>query len=234
MKAKHDHLETNRLVLISMSGFSEQGLALGRRLGVSTYTPDEACAQDWMQIVGQNALFCARHDYTPTATHLLLDTGDGPLLIDAGPDTGIHRPDSNATGKLGDLVQFVLNDRAFASVAMDSQMTDGAANIEFDFALDHQTYATDLAGRAHLILKVHVQVKAVRTSAPVPMTSLTWNGVPAAFGATQTPLGATTLTVVEPAPGQMTVRVMVDGKTLPTHRHPKASPGAGKVRFGTE
>ena len=44
MKSMHDHLETNRLVLVSRSGFSEQALTLARSLGISTYTPDEACA----------------------------------------------------------------------------------------------------------------------------------------------------------------------------------------------
>jgi hypothetical protein len=232
MITKHAHLDTNRLVLVSLSGFSDQAVTLARGLGITTYTPEEACAQDWMQVVGQASLFCARHDYTPLVTSLLIDTGDGPFALDAGPDTEIFRPDTGGIGKLGDLVMFVLHDQAFASVAMDSQMTDGTSTIDFDFTLDHKTYATDVTGTRHLILGVHVKVKAVRSSAPVPMTSFAWNGVPAAFGAAQTPLGPTTMTIVEPAPGQMTAKVVVDGKTLPIHRY-AASAAAGKVRFGT-
>jgi hypothetical protein len=233
MKAKHDHLETNRLVLVSLSGFSDQALELSRFHGISTYTPEEACAQDWTQVVGQAFLLCVRHSYKPLSTSLRLQGSDGAFAIEAGPDTELFRPDTNATGKLRDLVMSVLRDQDFATVAMDSQMRDGAATIEFDFALHHDTYAIAPSGSRWLVLSVHVKAQALRTSGEVPLTSVSWNGVPAAFGAADTPLGPTVLTIVEPAPGQVTTKVIVDNETLPSHRHPDTNAGgARKVRFG--
>ena len=38
MKLKHEHLETSRLVLVSLRGFTEQAASLASRLGVATYT----------------------------------------------------------------------------------------------------------------------------------------------------------------------------------------------------
>lgn len=42
MKAMHEHLETDRLVLVSRSGFYKPALSLAASLGIATYTPDEA------------------------------------------------------------------------------------------------------------------------------------------------------------------------------------------------
>ena len=232
MKCIHDHLETNKLVLVSRSGFSKQALTLARKLGIQTYTPDEACAEDWTQVVGQASLLCARHDYTPVATSLRVDPGDGVRIVEVGPDTEFFRPDSNVTGKLRDLVLFVLNDPAFDTVAMDSHKADGSAIMEFDLTLDHPTYATDPYGKRHLILGVHVKVRAVRRTSEVPMTSLRWRGVPAAFGAAKTDLGPTTLTFVEAARGKISTKVLVDGKEVPTYRHCEEGV-PGNVRFGT-
>ena len=181
--------------------------------------------------MGQASLFCARYDYTPVATSLRVDPGDGVRIVEVGPDTELFRPDANATGKLRDLILFVLNDRAFGTVAMDSHKADGSATIEFDFTLDHDTYATDPYGKRHLILGVHVKVQAVRRTSEVPMTSLTWRGVPAAFGAAKTHLGPTTLTFVEAARGKISAKVLVDGKEVPTYR-PSEEGVPGNVRFG--
>ena len=82
-----------------------------------------------------------------------------------------------------------------------------------------------------MILGVHVKVRAVRRTSEVPMTSLTWRGVPAAFGAAKTDLGPTTLTFVEAARGKISAKVLVDGKEVPTYRHSEGVPG--DVRFGT-
>src|SRR5690349_360416 len=40
--AKHQHLSTNKLVLVSLAGFTEQALVLAERLGVECYSPDAA------------------------------------------------------------------------------------------------------------------------------------------------------------------------------------------------
>lgn len=214
MKSKHDQLETDYLVLVSLSGFSEQAEAFARACQIETYKPEDACALDWNQIVGQFCVRLALHDYVPLATTLRVEAGGELQTVEAGPDTEIFRPDANAKGKLRDLVFHVLRSPAFGSAAMDRQNSDGPGTITFDFSLEHENYFVDESGRFHLIKNIHVTVRAVRRSAEIPITSLSWRDAPAAFGKAQTPLGPTIVTVVEAEPGQSSIKVAVPGHEL--------------------
>jgi hypothetical protein len=228
--AKHDHLETHKLVLVSLSGFTEQALKLAQSMGISTDTPTEALAQDWMKVIGKAELICACFEYSPIEVSLRIETAKGPVIVVVGPDTEVYRPDINSTGTLRELVFHVIRDHGFASYAMDAQKQDGSATVEFDFRLDLSNYAIDSGGQRHLIQGIHVKMAAKRESSPIPLTSISWNGVPAAFGNAITPLGSTTLTVIEHESGTLNFRTIVDGKELPHHQNFDNQPPSN-VRF---
>jgi hypothetical protein len=217
MKTKHDHLETDRLVLVSRSGFYEPALRLAASLGISTYTPEEAVRQDWMRLVGESEMFLARFDYTPVMTWIQIQKVEGPTFVEAGDATEIRRPDIGARGKLRDLTMHCLNSRAFSLPAMDGHVRDDEASIQVDFNLGVPILAVDLSGREHAVLQLRAKVKAVRRTSLIPIQSMSWKGTPAAFGHAETALGKTVITVVEEKLGKMAARVIADGRELEVH-----------------
>ena len=214
MKAKHEHLETSKLVLVSLSGFYEPALKLAALYGISTYTPEEACSANWTEIVGQPNLVVARYDFTPEMMWLVFESSKGLIQLPADANTRLRRPDISVDGNLGELVSHVLHNRDFSKPALDAITQDGGGTIDFEFKTDVSFLALDEEGMERLVVAVRLKVKSVRRSSPLDITSLTWKGTPVAFGHGKTVLGDTVITVVEKAPGQMDTRVEIDGKLM--------------------
>ena len=104
MLAKHAELPTDRLVLVSRSGFYAPALVLASAKGVYTYTPERAVEAPWTEIVGKESeLWIARYDFTPRCSALRI----GELWIDAGFDT-IIKDSAGQTMTLNDVVMFTI------------------------------------------------------------------------------------------------------------------------------
>jgi hypothetical protein len=125
MITKHAHLETHRLVLVSLSGFSTQAVDLAAKLGVEAYTPEEATEKDWLAFVGSAGLVFQAYQFQPIGIELEIDTPAGVVRMPAGPDAVLYRPDIDATGRLNEVVMTILRDAAFAARTMDEPATDG-------------------------------------------------------------------------------------------------------------
>jgi hypothetical protein len=220
MKTKHDHLETDRLILVSRSGFYGPALTLAATLGIRTYTPDEAIREDWMKLVGEKQVFFSRYDFTPTTIWLRLESPEGSQFVEAADGTEVRRPSNGATGTLGEVVMFALSSQKFAVPAMEGLAQDCQATIDCDFTLGDPLFAVDATAREHPFSAIRVKARVVRRTSPLPLSSLSWNGTPAAFGAADTALGKTLATFIEPSPGTLEGRVAVDGKPLELHIHP--------------
>jgi hypothetical protein len=214
MKAKHEHLETNKLVLVSLSGFYAPALELAAFYGITTYTPDEACNADWTEVVGLTKLFVFRYDYTPGQTWLLLDTPQGRTSMPAGGSTRVYIPLRYAARSLGELISEVIHHKNFAVPAANSFEGDYRGTMEPTFTLDEPFFAATESGDWLPVAAVRVNVAVERTSSPIDMRSLGWKGTPASFGSAPTVVGDTVLTVVEKAPGSLNVKMIVDGKDV--------------------
>ncbi|MCM8620628.1 MAG: hypothetical protein NFW16_02560 [Candidatus Accumulibacter sp.] len=225
-QCKHEHLPTDKLILVSLAGFTAQAKTLAERLGIDSYSPEEARALDWTQVVGLEELFVARYDFTPITQWIVVETRSGPQRFEAGPTTVLQRKDSVATATLGDLVMVVLSQHAFGGAAMTKIGSTASATVEFDFNLDHPTFALDTSGNEHLILNVHAKVKATRKASGIRLKSLEWKGTPAAFGSAQTVLGDTSLSFVESGPGELSARIVVDGRDLVLHKADESEGGS--------
>jgi hypothetical protein len=100
---------------------------------------------------------------------------------------------------------------------MDAHTRDGEATVQFDFTLGLPIFCRDLAGREHSVTQLRVKAKAVRRTSLIPIQSLSWKGMAAAFGRAETVLGKTVVTVIEQGPGKIAARVIADGRELDVH-----------------
>ena len=216
MLKKHEHLPTNRLILVSRSGFYEPAKVLAKSEGVDTYTPDDAIELDWTDIVGKmERLFLAKYDFTPTQHELVIQTEGGPRTFLAGGGTALQSNAGEPIGTLQDFVTFVLStNHDIAGAAMTALDYDGEKNFTAEFNSNSPVFAVDDQGQGHLIERFRIRVICKRVTSPIELTPLSWHGVPVAFGYGDTALGAVTLTIVEQGPGETDIAFSVNNKDI--------------------
>jgi hypothetical protein len=214
MHGKHEHLDTNRLVLVSRAGFSRDAMDLADKLGIATYTPERACDLDWTKMVGRDAISLSRFDFTPLEQWLEVDAADGRRFIAAGDPTRMVRSDESWSGTLGEFVSAVLHGPEFADPAMGGLNEDMIEQIYVDSKVADGIMAEDTAGRRHVVTALRVRVRAERRTSRLELRSVTWKGTPAGFASGNTVLGDTTMTIVEKEPGHLDARIIVDGRTI--------------------
>ena len=215
MWAKHQQLETNKLVLVSLSGFYAPALELAAFYGIVTYPPEEASTADWTRVVGETKpLLLSRFDFTPEALWLLFEAGEQAIAVPAPPATRVKRLDIDTEASLDELVLSFLYAPAFRDQASRDLAKESKVTVECTFWMDKGWAALDNKMIWHRATGVRVRLRAERRTSPLSVTSIRLNGVHAAFAHASTVLGETLLTVVEKAPGEFDARISVDGTDL--------------------
>lgn len=110
MRAKHDDLPTDRLVLVSASGFSAAAAAKARHYGIETVIPGQPIADD-----GPLARLKAQRMEFRDVTHNHLVAIHGALVVDGQPhimeltvDHVLFAADGIELGRVGDLARSIL------------------------------------------------------------------------------------------------------------------------------
>jgi hypothetical protein len=213
-------LPTDKLVLVSLSGFTRNAKRLASEYGIDTYTPDAAVKLDWAKIVGKlAALYVSRYNFTPVQCELIIATVDGDKTVPAGLDTLMETSQEVRTGNLHSVVSQVIQSlEPFGRQAMDAiekaTQGDGRSIVDFVFHVTPRPFAIDTEGRKHPVVGFKVKVNAEKVTAPVKMKSLSWKGIPVAFGSAKTALGDTTITVVEQDGSGVSMTMFADNKKL--------------------
>jgi len=211
MLKKHQHLETTNLLLVSLSGFSKDAVVLAASEGAEAYTPEEASKLDWARIVGTTHVTLARFDIAVLRVEAIVgETGRTELpgrlaLFDRG---------GTSISTLADMVAQTAASDGYQSQIEPFLVDVSEAKLNLHMVLAGERFLSP-GEPASQVREVFAVLKAVRSSTDIPLTSLTWRETPAAFGRAQTAFGDTTLTVVEPEPGQVHIQVLADGKPLP-------------------
>jgi hypothetical protein len=108
MKAKHERLSTNALILISRNGFSARAVELARAYNIRTLKFEETTEDDVARVFGNlDSLWTKVFTLTPTkVVATVASTGDLPAeRVAMLPDNTIHDADGTAIAPIRDLVQ---------------------------------------------------------------------------------------------------------------------------------
>lgn len=162
--AKHRHLPTNRLVLVSKSGFAKTALAAVTAEGgwVSAVRP-ERVEVDGQQVI--KSLFMDLIQLKPTACWLhVLDPGKGQLLtVAALPDNSIYDADGRELGSALELVTEVLGLRwlreSFAWDAHGHPERDALKSLSCGVTVGALGYhlRAEPAGELHAIAAIEIE-----------------------------------------------------------------------------
>ena len=80
MAGKHEHLPTDKLVLVSRSGFWSTALYAAKQRGIDTLSITEASAADWNIVINLEELEVRHQRLYPTDFHVLVPDDAAPLV----------------------------------------------------------------------------------------------------------------------------------------------------------
>jgi len=112
MKAKHEHLPTNYLVLISRAGFTRKAFLLAKKYGIETLIMkniDENIINNTLK--GLKSLWFSMWSFVPTKIKLNVVTDEKESIeVYAYPDFEIYNNDGENIGDLQSLINILLDD----------------------------------------------------------------------------------------------------------------------------
>ncbi|MEE2062275.1 hypothetical protein [Rhodococcus artemisiae] len=130
--AKHQTLATNRLVLVSSSGFTGQAHSKAKTNGITLLELDSEISSIRAEIVGNlNSLWVKRFDLTPTNCKVIFGhSNEGPDTLTI-LETDVFRIDGTPLYSIFDLVEFLIR-----SMNIDNDAMRDATGTESRFALN--------------------------------------------------------------------------------------------------
>lgn len=111
MKAKHERLDTNALMLASRSGFTAEAIEVARVYGIDTFTLevlDESAIKD--RLSPSSSLWLKSVRVTPTKVTVTTGADDGllPDVVATLPDNLLYKQDGSEVGPIRELVDVLL------------------------------------------------------------------------------------------------------------------------------
>lgn len=188
MYAKHQNLATDKLILVSESGFSKPALRKAQFLGIETLTVEEACGADWPMIAALEGsgvfdvvtmnfdvaavcqFSCGTKEQLPIPATDIVPTRLGPMSMDAFVRRLLNT----------DLVQDTVRAHVKGGEERSCHLSYTDAN---------GLWKIDQGARSGEILELLIGLKVVRTTSPVRYAAGKFRSVPFVSGMSTEPAG---------------------------------------------
>lgn len=204
MYGKHSHLPTDKLVLVSASGFTPAALKLAEFLKIKAITPDDVTPGFVGEVVNNlESVWVKRFDFTPERMTVVFDppitNADGETAdrVDLMPilNTHLHRGDSTVLCEAGHLLQQLMS-----NIDMNQPVFRDATGDETHFTMGQEHPLADgqpiylLGGddpdeQPHSLRRItllEVTGRAVAHVVEVPLKHGQYEGTPYSTGTSKT------------------------------------------------
>lgn len=181
MRAKHEHLEIDKLVLVSRSGFTRPALAKAKFQNIETITWKEAVATDWNLAVRMTAL-----------GYVMLTTIDYKCAAICGTlhDKKIYSPVSRKTtvynrGRtttIDEIAQNTLFKPEVKRQLINQLETTDERNFTFYYTVPSGTYVIEPNGQNMPLMHVTIWLNIEHTHTPISFSSGRYGERNVAFG----------------------------------------------------
>jgi hypothetical protein len=181
MRAKHDNLPTDKLILVSESGFSAPAMRKAEFYGIETLTIEEACEADWPLIAAleETGVFEVTTINFDIAAVCQFDNGG----IEQIPVPAQASFPTHSGPKTMDAFVRQILEREDLREVLRANLT---GNHEHDFWLSytepHGLWRLDNEGRAGQITELRIGLKMLQTASPVRFASGKFRSVPFVSG----------------------------------------------------
>ena len=116
MKAKHERLPTDALVLVSRSGFTSGAIAVAKSYGIELLSISEIDGETVSQLFGElSSVWAKTYDLSPikVTLHVSATGPHGEEDVDAFPDNLLFRSNGEKLGTVKAMVEYCLNSKQF-------------------------------------------------------------------------------------------------------------------------
>jgi len=181
MRAKHDNLPIDKLILVSEGGFSRPARKKAEFYGIETLTIEEACEADWPLIttLEETGVFKVTTINFDVAAICKLNSGEMEQI--AVPRQSSF-PTPNGPMSMDTFVRSIL-DREDLRDVVQANLT---GNHEHDFWLSYTEsaglWAFDHDGKAGQITELRIGLKVLQSASPVRFASGKFRSVPFVSG----------------------------------------------------
>lgn len=181
MLAKHQNLPTDKLILVSESGFYEPARRKAAFFGIELLTMEEASGADWPLI--------AKLTSTGALEVMTVDFDvEGVVQLDAGlkAQTPIPLaasfPTANGVMTIEQLVRSILDDQRVRDVLWTNASKDQPHDFWFSYTQPHGLWRCEEEGKVGQIVELRVGLKVLSASTPVRYATGKFRSVPFVSG----------------------------------------------------
>lgn len=206
MWGKHKNLPTDKLVLVSKSGFTKTAIDEGEVLGIELMTLDEAIVADWTLIVNKlKEVFLARCYFAPTECRAVLaeeyQQPDDPIV---GPDLILYNSQDQPQGTILEIIEQVLKQPSILENIYNREDRMNVSSFEIKSPVPDGSYLLDSTNTPRKVRALRVKGGCKFLIDPVSLEHHTYEKAQIAFGEASVSEGEVLLSVVERDDGKMT------------------------------
>ena len=219
MWGKHASLPTNKLVLVSKSGFTSTAKRKANWWNIATLDLTDAERYDWESVVKKINKINIVNFLLPYVTGIkLVFDGNPDEKLDVDeldlPNSVLHDPEGNAKGNPLDIARKWLADPAVVEKLQQVAFDDSTTVVEFERNLRDGCYLTDGMGRKHRAAAIQVEAKCRKESSNVNLASGSYGKAQLVHGSTTSFGRPTQVLVIDSSKGEPTITLSIRGTKL--------------------
>jgi hypothetical protein len=203
MSAKHLDLPTDRLVLVSRSGFSREAQRKADALNITTLALASAKATDWTCLVGKLPAIGVETLQSSYHGFIVFQSSKGQEALAAPRDLTLHNETGTTHVLFGLLLDYIVTLPEVGAVFLDhmktTNMTEDAFTLVYDFP--EPMLCIGPVGENLVVQSLRIVFSAERAMMPVPLTHGAMRGAGLAYGEATAASGRLRVAVVE-RPGE--------------------------------
>lgn len=202
MAAKHASLPTNKLILVSQSGFSPTARKKADALGIGTMTLSQAIRSDWNGLVGQATTLLVRWGIEPVACFAVFSQHEGQInTLKLDFDQQLYDREGHDVLTVNEAIEIIIDIQAEDLIKQirnpDINNQKPYTVFEMEFGIPEGTYLMDTSGIKREISSFLIIGHCVREAELVDLQSGSFGSAQVAFGKTRTIDAKSLVSIVE-------------------------------------
>lgn len=199
MWAKHSDLPTNKLILVSRSGFSQEAAKKAQALDITTLALDEAKATDWTRIAGKLSEIGVEWLESKYEGFALAQSAEGIQVLPLPRDLLLHDTAQSTFLHVGSLIDRIIKLPEVGAVFLDhmskENKKDNVFTVEHEFP--EPMLCQGPKGEELTVRGLRLVFSAMRGRTSVPLFHGAMRGAEVAFGESAVESGQLRIAVVE-------------------------------------
>jgi hypothetical protein len=216
MKSKHESLPTDKLILVSQSGFTEAARTKAKSCGIETMTMGQATRADWNLLVGKTpTIQIEKWGIEPAGCIAILEQSDdqiNKLELDLDQDLYTEEDNGLPIGSVREAISIIIDSNAehiTEQLKGANPNEDTYTIFQMEFSVPRGTYIVDTSNVRRKINSLVIIGHSNRETELIDMEDGSFGSAQIAFGKTKTVDAKSLVTIVEHEEGPNTAAILL-------------------------